>query len=118
MKKLYYSISEVCNLLDLKPHIIRYWESEFPSLKPSRTKGATRRYTAEKIELLRKVRDMLYVQKFTVKGVKKKLSHMNTMEKYDNTTVNKGLINDQLKESIIKELTQIKDNLDSIVHDE
>jgi len=110
MKKIYYSISEVCNLLDLKPHIVRYWEIEFPILKTSRTKGSTRRYTNDNIEILKKIRDMLYVQKYTIKGVKNKLAKMKSAEIYNNE-IDKGIINDELKSLLIKELTDIKNAL-------
>ena len=116
MKKHYYTIGEVCNLLDLKPYIIRYWESEFPILKPLNKKGKVRRYTAEKIELLSKIRNMLYVQKFTIQGVKKKLSQMKSEEKY-RKPLQKELINPELKETIVKELTDIQSSLEQALKD-
>lgn len=110
MVKHYYSIGEVCNLLDLKPHVIRYWESEFPVLRPKRTTGYTRHYTSEKIELLRRVKDLLYVQKYTVKGVKKKLSAMTSEDKYKSHG-KRSIINDDLKKTLIKQLADIRDEL-------
>jgi DNA-binding transcriptional MerR regulator len=54
MKKYYYTIGEVSNLLGVKPYVIRYWESEFSFLKPRKESGRIRKYTEENIELLRK----------------------------------------------------------------
>ncbi len=107
MKKYYYTIGEVCNLLDLKPHVIRYWESEFRQLKPSRTKGRNRRYSPQQIETLKIIKDLLYIQKFTIKGVKKKLSQIKSNEKY-NTPIKVKAINEELRNELICCLTELK----------
>jgi DNA-binding transcriptional MerR regulator len=107
MKKYYYTIGEVCNLLDLKPHVIRYWETEFRQLNPHRTKGHSRRYSPEQIELLKMVKDLLYIQKFTIKGVKKKLSQLRTNEKYK-TPVKIKAINEDFRQELISCLTELK----------
>ena len=73
MKKFYYTIGEVSNLLDLKPYVIRYWETEFHQLKPRKEHGRNRQFTEEHIELLKKIKDMLYTQKFTIEGARQKL---------------------------------------------
>jgi DNA-binding transcriptional MerR regulator len=112
MKKHYYSIGEVCNVLDLKPHIIRYWETEFKQLKPDRTKGRSRRYTPEQIDMLRMVKDLLYIQKFTIKGVKNKLSQIKHHEKYKQP-LKVEAINTTLKERLVDDLISIKDILET-----
>ena len=73
MKKYYYTIGEVSNLLGLKPYVIRYWESEFSFLKPRKESGRIRKYTEENIELLRKIQDLLYNQHYTIEGARQKL---------------------------------------------
>jgi len=73
MKKFYYTIGEVSNLLEVKPYVVRYWETEFPQLKPRKDHGRNRQYTEEHIELLKKIKDMLYNQKFTIEGARQKL---------------------------------------------
>jgi DNA-binding transcriptional MerR regulator len=73
MKKFYYTIGEVSNLLELKPYVIRFWETEFPQLKPRKDRGRNRQFTEEHIELLKKIKDMLYTQKFTIDGARQKL---------------------------------------------
>lgn len=111
MKKYYYTIGEVCNLLDLKPHVIRYWETEFRQLNPSRLKGRNRRYSPEQIDLLRIIKDLLYVQRFTIKGVKKKLSQIQSNEKYKAPAKIKA-INEEFKQELIFCLTELKQMLE------
>jgi len=109
MKKYYYTIGEVCNLLDLKPHVLRYWETEFRQLNPYRTKGRSRRYTEEQIEILKVIKDLLYIQKFTIKGVKKKLSQIKYNEKFKSKEpVEVKAINDQYKQELVAYLKELK----------
>ena len=75
MKKHYYTIGEVGNLLELKPYVIRYWESEFSQLRPRKDDGRIRKYSEENILLLKKIKDMLYMQKFTIEGARQKLKN-------------------------------------------
>lgn len=73
MKKYYYTIGEVSNLIDVKPHVIRYWESEFTALRPKKAGGRIRKYSEDHILLLKKIKDMLYTQRFTIEGARQKL---------------------------------------------
>lgn len=73
MKKHYYTIGEVGNLLELKPYVIRYWESEFTQLRPRKDDGRIRKYSEENILLLKKIKEMLYTQKYTIEGARQKL---------------------------------------------
>ena len=73
MKKYYYTIGEVCNLLDLKAHVLRYWEKEFPQVHPKKKFGRNRRYGPDDIDILKKIKYMLHTQGFTIEGAKKKL---------------------------------------------
>lgn len=102
MKKYYYSIGEVSRLLDLKPHILRYWESEFPMLRPRKTKGGSRRYTTKDIELLRRIQYMLHMQKFTIEGVRRRLSNTSVLENEEPAGVSSGL------KSIREQLTAVR----------
>ena len=68
MEKTYYTISEVCEMLDIKPHTIRYWETEFSHLKKKTKKGSIRRYTESDITLLKSIKDLIYNRKFTLEG--------------------------------------------------
>ncbi len=69
-KKLYYSIGEVTEIIDVKAHIIRYWESEIPQLKTKSANVRNRRYSEKDIVLLRLLKELIYEKKFTLEGAK------------------------------------------------
>lgn len=71
--KMYYSISEVSELTGVKPHVLRYWETEFPSLKPKKNRAGNRNYRTKDIKSILVIRDLLYKEKFTINGARKKL---------------------------------------------
>jgi DNA-binding transcriptional MerR regulator len=72
-KKLYYKIGEVCNLLGVEPHVLRYWETEFANLSPPKSKSGHRTYRPKDIELLLQIRKLLYEDGFTIAGARKQL---------------------------------------------
>jgi DNA-binding transcriptional MerR regulator len=71
--KMYYSISEVSEMTGVKPHVLRYWETEFPSLKPKKNRAGNRNYRDKDIKAILVIRDLLYKEKFTISGARKKL---------------------------------------------
>ena len=73
LDKKYYSISEVSELCSVKPHTLRFWESEFKTLKPVTRKGNRRYYQKDDIQMIRKIQDLLYKERLTIAGVKRKL---------------------------------------------
>ncbi|HMA63911.1 MAG: MerR family transcriptional regulator [Fibrobacterota bacterium] len=73
-KKLYYSISEVCTMTGLEQHVLRYWESEFPQLKPKKNRAGNRAYREKDIDIINYIKNLLYEEKFTITGAKKKLA--------------------------------------------
>lgn len=73
MDKLYYTISEVSKALGEKPHVIRYWEKTFGSIKPVRTRSGQRRYRSEDFTLLNRIHLMLRDEGYTLEGIKKRL---------------------------------------------
>jgi DNA-binding transcriptional MerR regulator len=70
LKKLYYSISEVSKLTGLEQYILRYWESEFEQLKPSKNRAGNRIYTNKDIQLILKIKELLREKKYTIEGAK------------------------------------------------
>ena len=72
--KEYYSISEVCELTGLKPHVLRYWESQFPGLSPSRNRAGNRVYLRKDVKLILLVKELLYTEGYTIQGAKRKLA--------------------------------------------
>ena len=71
-KKLY-KIGEVCKLADVQPYVLRYWETEFPSLAPNKSGGGQRLYTRREIDIILRIKQLLYSEGFTIAGAKKKL---------------------------------------------
>jgi len=80
-KKAYYSIGEACDLTDLKPHVLRYWETQFPTLKPKKNRAGNRVYRREDIDSILHLKNLLYGQKYTIEGARKKLKEMRAGEK-------------------------------------
>jgi DNA-binding transcriptional MerR regulator len=72
----YYSISEVCELVDLKPHVLRYWETQFGPLNPSKNRSGNRVYQKKEIRLILLVKHLLYEEKYTVEGARAKLDQL------------------------------------------
>jgi DNA-binding transcriptional MerR regulator len=73
MKKAYYSIGEVCELTGLKPHVLRYWETQFQALQPSKNRAGNRVYRPKEVELVLLVKKLLYDEKYTIEGADQKI---------------------------------------------
>ena len=69
----FYSIGEVCALTDLKPHVLRYWESQFRFLNPAKNRSGNRVYKAREVELIMLVKHLLYTEKFTIEGARQRI---------------------------------------------
>lgn len=76
--KAYYSIGDVCELTGLKPHVLRYWETQFEVLQPSKNRAGNRVFRPKEIELILLVKHLLYEEKFTVEGARQKLKEMRS----------------------------------------
>lgn len=72
-KKVYYSIGEVCDLAGLKPHVLRYWETQFDVLNPTKNRAGNRVYRSKDVEVVLLVKHLLYDQKYTIEGANRKL---------------------------------------------
>ena len=72
-KKLYYKIREVCEIVGVEAHVLRYWETEFAALSPPKSKSGQRTYRPKDIELLLQIRKLLYEDGFTIAGARKRL---------------------------------------------
>ncbi len=73
VRKLYHSIKEASRLVGVEQYVLRYWEGEFPQLKPKRSRGGTRAYTSKDIKLLLLIKRLLYEDGYTIEGARKKL---------------------------------------------
>ncbi|EYF02324.1 MerR family transcriptional regulator [Chondromyces apiculatus] len=71
--KLYYRIGEVASIVGVEPHVLRYWETEFRSVRPQKSAKGQRIYSRRDVETLLKVKELLYAHRFTIAGAKRKL---------------------------------------------
>ena len=96
IKKLYYSIGEVSKMVDLKSYVLRYWETEFKQLNPPKNRAGNRTYRQKDIEIVLKIKNLLYNKKYTIDGARSNLSKKiinNEEEEIILSKKNKELIN-------------------------
>ena len=98
--KRYFTIGEVSGLCAVKPHVLRYWEQEFPQLKPVKRRGNRRYYQRQDVLMIRQIRSLLYDQGFTIGGARKQLS--GEEQKQDST---------QFKQLISQMIAELEDVL-------
>ena len=108
IKKLYYSISEVSEITKLKAYVLRYWETEFSQLSPPKNRAGNRTYRQKDIEIILKIKDLLYEKKFTIDGARNCLKGKDSDGSFDNNSKVKADKNQIL-------LSKIKDELKSIL---
>lgn len=80
IEKLYYSISEVSKITGLEPYVLRYWEKEFPTLRPKKNRGGNRVYTNKDIEQVNRIHHLRSNEKLTIEGARKKLAMKRSSE--------------------------------------
>jgi DNA-binding transcriptional MerR regulator len=78
--KRYFTIGEVSDLCDVKPHVLRYWEQEFPKLKPVKRRGNRRYYQRQDVIMIRQIRSLLYEHGYTIGGARQKLAGEESRE--------------------------------------
>ncbi len=79
--KRYFTIGEVSDLCEVKPHVLRYWEQEFTQLRPMKRRGNRRYYQHHEVLMIRRIRDLLYDQGFTISGARNKLQELVQTER-------------------------------------
>lgn len=72
----FFSIGEVCSLTELKPHVLRYWEGQFRFLSPAKNRSGNRVYQRREVELIQLVKHLLYTEKYTIEGAKRRLDEL------------------------------------------
>lgn len=114
-KKTYYSISEVCSMTSLEPHVLRYWESEFTQLHPKKNRAGNRAYREKDIETIEYIKYLLYEEQYTIPGAKKKCaSHLKDQNgATEGSAVQPGENQSDHKE-IVAELKEIQKLLESL----
>ena len=108
IKKLYYSIGDVSQITGLKQYVLRYWETEFSILKPTKNSAGNRTYKDNDIKIIKHIQNLLYTKKFTIKGAKQYLK-----DYYSND--NQSKIVNIASSNITNELTDIKKKLEHII---
>ncbi len=103
--KRYFTIGEVSELCDVKPHVLRYWEQEFPQLKPVKRRGNRRYYQRHDVIMIRQIRSLLYEQGFTIGGARQRLEQEEIVEG--------GAIGPELLRTVRAELEEILQLLNS-----
>ena len=73
-EKLFFKIGEVCEITDVQAHVLRYWESEFPMLAPQKNRAGQRTYRKRDVEMVLRIKELLYEDQYTIAGAKKKLA--------------------------------------------
>ena len=89
-KKLYYKIGEACKKLEIQPYVLRYWETEFPFLSPNKSKSGQRVYSDHEIDVIRRIKELLYEEGYTIAGAKKKLEGELAAEAGGSSSSKKG----------------------------
>ncbi|HDH05395.1 MAG TPA: MerR family transcriptional regulator [Nitrospirae bacterium] len=102
MDRLFYKIGDISNIAEIEPHVLRYWESEFSFLKPRKNKTGQRIYTRKELELVLKIKNLLYKEKYTIAGVRKK---------FGDNTLRKNSVSMETIQGVKKRLKEILDTL-------
>ena len=115
IKKLYYSIGEVSKITELKQYVLRYWETEFKQLSPVKNKAGNRTYRQKDIDLIMKIKDLLYNQKFTIDGARHVLSMpsnvVEPVQTSEQALVESNDVDIKILQKIRTELKSILDNV-------
>ena len=111
--KLYYPISEVAQITGVKPHVLRYWETEFVELRPAKNRAGNRIYKEKDIELINRIKDLLYSKKYTIEGARKFLRQISNGEKPDEQTALPPKESEEIINNIQVELEGILEILDN-----
>ena len=108
--KRYFTIGEVSKLCEVKPHVLRYWEQEFPQLKPVKRRGNRRYYQRHEVKLIRHIRRLLYAEGFTISGARTRLEQLAS-DKETTTVANNGKDTIKMVSQLIAELTEVQEIL-------
>jgi DNA-binding transcriptional MerR regulator len=117
IKKLYYSISEVSKITGLEQYVLRYWETEFPELKPAKNRAGNRIYTNKDIKLIMHIKQLLRDEKYTIEGAKQVMKEFtpepDSAEQLEliSMPLKKKIQDDEIK----KDMTEVKEFLEDLL---
>ncbi len=114
IKKLYYSIGEVSEQTGLKQHVLRYWETEFPELRPAKNRAGNRIYRPKDLELVHLIKKLLYEEHYTIQGAREKIQALREGGNKSKSTVEES----QKSEAIflIEEIRRDLQELEKIIN--
>ncbi len=101
----FFSIGDVCELTDLKPHVLRYWESQFKFLHPAKNRSGNRVYQRKEVELIMLVKQLLYSEKYTIDGARQKIEEYK--KSGDLRAVARASLDTQTVETLASDVTAI-----------
>jgi DNA-binding transcriptional MerR regulator len=104
--KRYFTIGEVSELCEVKPHVLRYWEQEFTQLKPVKRRGNRRYYQRQDVILIRQIRTLLYEQGFTIGGARQRMAGQNVPEIVEESAAKQPAVNINLVREMIEEVEE------------
>ncbi len=114
IEKIYYSISEVCEKTGLEQHVLRYWETEFPQLKPKKNRAGNRAYKYKEIKIIEYIKYLLYEERYTIQGAKKKIAELKELNFPEKPTLK---VNEQQEKLEMKNhvINEVKTELNEIL---
>jgi len=118
--KVYFKIGEVADIVGVKPYVLRYWETEFPDIAPAKSKSKQRLYKRKEVEAILRIRDLLYKEKFTIEGARKRIKELarKPRDKDNSPQISLGLPiaapNDESLIEIRKKLEELAKILESL----
>ncbi|MGP1665765.1 MAG: MerR family transcriptional regulator [Rhodanobacter sp.] len=104
--KRYFTIGEVSELCEVKPHVLRYWEQEFTQLKPVKRRGNRRYYQRQDVILIRQIRTLLYEQGFTIGGARQRMAGQSAPEMVEDSATKQPAVNVNLVREMIEEVEE------------
>jgi len=101
MDKIFYKIGEVSQITGLEPYVLRYWETEFPTLHPQKSRGNQRVYTRAEIDAVLQIKQLLYEERLTIAGARKRISEPFLSSQQTNDAPTFGWIKGELKSLLL-----------------
>ena len=111
LKKLYYSIGEVSRLLGIDQHVLRYWETEFKEIAPRKRKGGKRLYKESDLQTVKLIKKLLYEDRFTIEGARRKLRNVSLIE-VDHAKTGEAVGKVDIIREVRKDLLELKAIMD------
>lgn len=105
----FFSIGEVCALTDLKPHVLRYWESQFRFLNPAKNRSGNRVYKAREVEMVMLVKHLLYTERYTIEGARQRL------DQYRRTGDLRGQAMAAMREGMVRDISRQLDDVIAVL---